>query len=96
MVILGLLLILLGALAIVAAGFVSDGTDVELLGIEMSAFALFLVGVTAGAFILWGFTILKYGTRRTLKARREHKQLGVLSQKLERVEEDRRQDGTST
>jgi len=91
MVILGLLLIVLGALAIVAALFTGTGTT-SLLGFDMSAFAIFLVGVAAGAFILWGWAILKYGTKRELKARRERRRLNELSDKLEEAQSDRTSD----
>lgn len=92
MVILGLVLIALGALAIVAALFASDGKEVALLGIDMSPFVLFLIGVIAGAFILWGWSILKYGTKRELRQRKERKQLTELSEKLDRVQTDKEQD----
>ncbi len=91
MVILGLLLIALGGLAIVAAVLASEG-EATLLGIDMSALTIFLVGVVAGAFILWGFTILKYGTKRELRQRKERKQLNELSEKLDRAEADRRSE----
>lgn len=70
MVALGILLIVLGALAVLAAVFISEGSA-ELLGIDLSALGIFLVGVAAGAAILWGFGILKYGTKRELQIRRE-------------------------
>jgi membrane protein implicated in regulation of membrane protease activity len=89
MVILGLLLVILGGAMILAAVFVSDGSA-QLLGMDLTALAIFLVGVAAGAFILWGFAILKYGTRRELRLRRERKQLTELSQKLDQVEGQRR------
>jgi hypothetical protein len=85
MVILGLLLIVLGALAIVAAVFTNDGSA-SLLGIDMSVLTVFLVGVGAGAFILWGWSILKYGTKQELRQRRERKKLTELSEKLDRVQ----------
>lgn len=91
MVILGLLLIVLGAIAILSAVFVSEGTA-ELLGIDMSALAIFLVGVAAGAAVLWGYSILKWGTRRGLEHRRERKKLNELSSKLDEVEAERRAD----
>ena len=53
----------------------------------------FFVGVAAGAAILWGFSILKWGTKRSLAHRRERKELTELNQKLERVEAERRADG---
>ncbi len=92
MVILGLLLMLLGIAAILAALFVSDEGTLELLGMDLTAFQIFIVGVFAGVCILWGFTISKFGTRRELKARRERKELNALSAKLDRVEAERKQD----
>jgi hypothetical protein len=88
MVILGLLLIILGAIAILSAIFVSEGSG-ELLGIDMSTLSVFLVGVAAGAAVLWGYSILKWGTKRGLAHRRERKELSRLSEKLDRVEGDR-------
>jgi hypothetical protein len=91
MVILGLLLIIVGGIAVLSAIFVSEGQG-ELLGIDMSTLAVFLVGVAAGAAILWGYGILKWGTRRTLAHRRERKELTRLNEKLDRVESERRTD----
>jgi len=95
MVILGLLLILAGAIAILSAVFVSEGTG-ELLGIDMSTLGIFLVGVGAGAAVIWGYTILKFGTRRELKARRERKELNELSAKLEKAEAEKKDDESPT
>ncbi|WP_295657673.1 hypothetical protein [uncultured Nocardioides sp.] len=89
MVILGLVLIIGGAIAVLSAIFVSEGSA-ELLGIDMSALAVFLVGVAAGAAILWGFAILKWGTRRGIEHRRERKKINDLSHKLDAVEAERR------
>lgn len=94
MVFLGLLLILLGALVIVAVVFDIDPVRVELLGTEISALALFLLGVGSGVAILWGFGILKFGTKRSLRHRREQKELAELNAKLDRAEaEERKDDG---
>lgn len=95
MVILGLLLIILGAIAILSAIFVSEGSG-ELLGIDMSSLEIFLVGVAAGAAVLWGYTILKLGTKRGLAHRRERKELTKLNQKLDRVEAEKREDNPTT
>jgi hypothetical protein len=91
MVVLGLLLIAAGVIAILSAIFVSEGSA-ELLGIEMTALGIFLLGVGAGAALLWGFSLLKLGTRRELRARRERKELNELSAKLEQVESERKKD----
>ncbi|WP_205473206.1 hypothetical protein [Nocardioides sp. SYSU D00038] len=93
MVVLGLVLIALGALAIVAAVFTAEGIGVELLGIDMSATAVFLLGLAAGVAIQWGFSISKFGTKRSFAQRREQKRLEELSAKLNDVESDRRRDG---
>ncbi len=47
---------------------------------------------TGGDADLWGFSILKWGTKRSLAHRRERKELTELNQKLERVEAERRDD----
>lgn len=92
MVILGLVLIGLGALAVVAALFTAEGTGVELLGTDISAMAVFFVGVGAGVAILWGFSLTKWGTKRSLRQRRESKQLSELHEKLEKHESQERKD----
>ncbi len=91
MVILGLLLILLGAVAILSAVFVSQGTA-ELLGIDMSSLQIFLVGVAAGAAVLWGYSLLKWGTKRGLAQRKERKEMGLLNEKLRRSESERHEE----
>lgn len=94
MVILGLVLIALGALAIVSAVFVSEG-NAELLGMNLTALEIFLFGVAAGACLLWGFAVLKYGAKRGLQTRRERKELQELNAKLDRVEAERRTEENS-
>lgn len=98
MVFLGLALIIIGGIAILSALFVSEpGTGGELMSFEVTTLESFFVGVAAGAAILWGFSILKWGTKRSLAHRRERKELTKLNEKLERVEADRRDDdGTTT
>ena len=94
MLLLGLILIALGALAIVAAVFTVEivGGDIELLGVEVTPLGLFLIGVGAGVAVLWGFAIFKWGTRRGLARRREQKKLSELSEKLDRADAERRND----
>ncbi|RYB93754.1 hypothetical protein EUA93_04905 [Nocardioides oleivorans] len=94
MVIIGLGLIIIGGIAILSALFVSQpGTGGELLGFDVTTLESFFVGVGAGAAILWGFAILKWGTKRSLAHRKERKELNQLNAKLERVEAERRADG---
>ena len=83
MVVLGLALLLFGAIAVLAAVFVSEpGTGGELLGFGVTTLQAFLVGLAAGAALLWGFTLLRWGTRRTLAHRQERKDLGRRNQQL--------------
>lgn len=91
MLLLGLVCILLGVLAILAAVFVSSGA-VELLGIEMNALVIFLIGVASGALVLWGLTLTRLGAKREMRNRREHRKLTELSQELDRIQPDRNQD----
>lgn len=91
MVILGLLLILLSIVTILSAVFVSEGTA-QLLGFDLTALTIFLLGVGAGAALLWGYSLLKFGARREMKARRERKELSQLSAKLEKVEAERKKN----
>jgi hypothetical protein len=91
MFILGLLLVLAGVLAILAGLLGIDGTA-ELLGSELHVTTIFLIGVGAGVAILWGFSIIRFGAKRAMQRRRESKKLAELSEKLEQVEAERRDD----
>ena len=65
--------------AIVAVVFDIETVQVELLGAEISvARRVFFIGVASGVAILWGFGILKFGTKRSLQHRREQKELAEL------------------
>jgi hypothetical protein len=94
MLILGLLLVGAGAALIIAALFTAEvtGGQLEIVGTEVGAVALFVLGVAAGVAILWGFSITKFGARRSLRQRRENQRLNELSEKLDRVEAERRGD----
>ncbi len=93
MVILGLLLILAGAGVIAAALFASDpGTGAELLGFGISTIEIFLLGVAAGAAVLLGLSIVKWGTKRGLAQRKERKELNKLNERLDRAEAEQRRD----
>ncbi len=97
MVILGLALMIFGGIAILSAVFVSKpGTGGELLNFDVTILQAFLVGVAAGAAILWGFSILKWGTRRGLTHRKERKEINRLSDKLDRADAERRHDRHET
>ena len=42
--------------------------------------------------VLWGYSITKFGIKRSLQHRRESKQLQELSEKLDQVDEEKRRD----
>ncbi len=96
MLILGLVLIAAGGLLIVAAIFTAEttgtGAALEILGTEVGAVTLFLLGLGAGIAVLWGLSVTKFGARRTLHQRREQNKLTALSEKLDKVEAERRGD----
>src|SRR3954462_378161 len=94
MVIIGLVLIALGAVAIVLGVFTADldGTTLKLAGIELSPVALFIVGIAAAVAIWWGLWILKSGSKRSWARRKEQKRLEDLSQQLDHADPNRRMD----
>jgi type VI protein secretion system component VasK len=94
MVILGLLLIALGALAIVCGLFATEieGGTLQFLGQDIDPVVLFLIGVGAAVAIWWGLWLFKAGTKRSWARRKEQKRLEELSAKLDNVDERRRMD----
>lgn len=94
MLVLGFLLVIAGILVVLAAVFSGAGTA-EMLGNELTTLTIFLLGVAAGAAILWGLAVLRFGARRELARRREHRRLEEISQKLDRVEDRGRDDGSA-
>ncbi len=101
MVIFGLLLVVLGGLIILSGAF-GIGYDrdeknpardtTEIIGINVQPEVIFFLGVAAGALILLGIWFMKFGAKQGWKHRQERKRLGELSEKLERVEADRRNE----
>ncbi|WP_151083680.1 hypothetical protein [Nocardioides cynanchi] len=85
MVVLGLLLIGAGVLFILAALFSTSGTA-SLLGADLGARTIFLLGLASGVAILWGFTISRVGVQRSLRHRRESRELRKLSQRNARTD----------
>lgn len=98
MLILGFLLVVAGLLAILVALFGTGGTNdtAEFLGNDLTTLTVFFIGLAAGVAVLWGFSIIRFGVKRSMQRRRERKQLTELSEKLERVEGERRDDDTDT
>ena len=94
MVIIGLVLIVLGAVGIVCGVFTTevDGGKLQFLGQDLSPMALFLIGVASAVAIWWGLWILKSGSQRSWARRKEQKRLSKLSEQLDSVDASRRMD----
>jgi len=94
MLVLGLILIVLGVLAVLAGvfGTGSDHDGATLFGVNLPSVWIFALGLFAGVAILWGFSIAKFGGKRELRHRREQKRLNELSSKLDQVEAERARD----
>ncbi len=96
MVILGLILLSVGAVLVVLGLFTSEVKfednqgSVEYANIELTTEALFLVGVAAAALILAGLWTIKLGAKQGWRHRKEQRRLSELSEKLDRVEAERR------
>jgi hypothetical protein len=94
MLIFGLLLVAVAAAAAVGAVFLLDGS-VTYFGIDTDALTVFLAGAAAVGLLVLGLKLTGFGARRGLRQRKEHRRLTDLSDKLERVEQGRRDDETS-
>ena len=95
MLILGLIVVAVGVLLILLGVFATDVSplgQIDIIGIDIGTTTLFLLGIGAGAAVLWGGSIAKYGVRRGLKQRKENKKMEELSEKLDRAETERRRD----
>ena len=94
MLLLGLLLIALGVVLALAGLFGTEisGSDIEVIGIEVSPVALFLLGLGAGVALMLGLSVARWGARRELRQRKERKEMGELSEKLDRADAGRRRD----
>ncbi|MDN5892984.1 MAG: hypothetical protein L0H93_03070 [Nocardioides sp.] len=80
MLVFGVILIALAALSIVGAVFLIDGGHIEYFGIDMPALYLFVIGALTVVFIGTGLRLIRYGTRRSLQSRREHRELRKLNE----------------
>jgi hypothetical protein len=92
MLLLGLVLIALGVLAIVG-GVTTTSGNAGFLGFDdISATAIFFVGLGSGVAVLLGLAVIRSATRRSMAQRRERKRLGQLSDQLDQVDRERRHD----
>ncbi|GAA4815671.1 hypothetical protein ACFQ0K_07340 [Nocardioides caeni] len=102
MVILGLVLLVIGALGILAGIFGTEAestssqgtTDVHttFIGLEMGASTLFVVAVVSTLLVVAGLWFMKAGAKQGWKRRKEQKKYSELNEKLERAEAERLRD----
>ena len=83
MVFLGLLLLLVGIVAILAAVFSTSGTA-TFLGADLGAGTLFFLGVAATLALFCGLVLARSGTGRALRHRREGRRLRTLERERRR------------
>jgi hypothetical protein len=95
MVVLGLLLIGAGVVFILAALFSTSGTA-SLRGAHRGARRILLLGLADGVAIVWGFAISRVGVQRSLRHRREGRELRKLSARNARADATARQSGDDT
>ncbi|MGL5809600.1 MAG: hypothetical protein ACRCYQ_06635 [Nocardioides sp.] len=91
MIAFGIVLLIAGALAVSAAAFVSKGSG-EILGFELTTLTIFLLGLATGLAAHWGVSFIRLGARRSMKERKDRKQMEELSDKLQKVEAERKKE----
>lgn len=72
MVVLGLLLILVGVIAVPLAFFTGGTGTLELLHLDRTVFQILVAGVASGAFVLWGITLSRLGLTLLGDPARDH------------------------
>ena len=87
--VIGLLLVLAGAVGIVAAVLTVEGSGVQLLGFDLTALGLFFAGVACSAAILLGIALVAWGSKRSLRRRRESRRLAELDAERRAGDRDR-------
>lgn len=101
MVVLGLVLVVLGV-ALALAGIFGTGYEYDddnefastgFLNLDVDPTAIFVIGIVAGALVVVGLWAMKVGAQINWKQRKEQKRLRNLSDRLERAEAGRREDG---
>ena len=101
MIVLGLVLALLavGLLLAVVFGGANDRADYVVGGLEleMSTMAVFLIGAVTLLIFVVGLSLVRSGSRRAAQRRKDQKELGRLTAKLDKHERrDRDADSTRT
>ncbi len=84
MLALGLVLLVLAAIAVTAAllGGSNDRAtfDLGIFDVETNTLGVFLVGVTTALLLVVGLELVRSGIRRSNRRRREHRELSTLAE----------------
>ncbi len=94
MLVLGIILVLLAATALVAA--LVGGSDqpvsfdLGIVTVETNALGIFLIGATTVVLLVAGLVLMRSGVRQVNRRRKERQELTRLSQRLEAHEADQR------
>lgn len=99
MMILGLVLVALGAAGLLisffGASIDNQHRSAEILNWDVNAGTLVLWGAVSTLLICLGLWVMKSGARRGRERRKENKRLQELSEKLDRAEAERHDDDLS-
>lgn len=96
MVIFGLILLAMAAVLVVGAAFLTDGNDVEYFGLSVEPLTMFVLGAVCVAMLWAGTRLVHVGTRRAVRARRDHKKVAELNERLAEAESRRDTDPRPT
>jgi hypothetical protein len=100
MLVLGIVLVLLAAGALLAAlfGGRDDAADLDLgvLSVETTTMGVFLIGAATLLVFVIGLELIRSGTRRANRRRKERKELGRRSEKHDAHDDHRTGAGTGT
>ena len=99
MLLLGLVILVLGVIGLLLSFFGASidykHRSAEIMNIDVSAGTLVLWGAVSAVLIMGGLWMMKAGAKQGWRRRKEHKRLSELSEKLEKAEAERRDDGVS-
>lgn len=95
MFLLGIVIALTGAALVLIGLFgttLTNSGDLHVIGIDVTAPTLFLLGVVAALLVLLGLWVAKSGAKRGWRQRKEQKKYEELGEKLGRANRDREFD----
>ena len=91
MLILGLALIVVAAVLIVLGLFTTGNGDLDdptatLLGLPVGSTTIFVIGLVAGVFLLFGLSLTKWGGKHQMKYMKEKRQMRSMAKTFQEAE----------